>query len=156
MGQQSEDSTSHLKNHLCIYAETRNAHKNVPCSQQAWFGFFWGVGAGWGQLLVANELFPLLKLPLGWYISVCAQASQSTIHHRANAHSFQRAMGAQSPCPPCPGPGGDLLLPGPQSLSLPPRKISQVAEAARPGVGSRPSLPRGLALPAHCPEAPGQ
>lgn len=38
VGQQPEDScfsSSHLKNHFCTYAEIRDTHKNVPCSQQA-------------------------------------------------------------------------------------------------------------------------
>ena len=40
---------------------------------RSFFVCVWG-----GCLLVANELFPLLKWPLGWYISVCAQASLSS------------------------------------------------------------------------------
>lgn len=118
----------HLENHLCTYVQTRNGHKNVPCSQQAWFF------GGW-RLLVANELFPLLKLLLGWYISVCA-TSQSVIHHRAAAHCSQRVTGAQSPWLPRPGPQGRPAAPWTSVSFLQPRKISHVAEAVRPAVGS--------------------
>lgn len=128
VGQQPEDlcfPSSHLKNHFCLYVETRNTHKNVPCSQQSkkvWLffsSFFFCLlcvcGRG-GQLLVANGLFPLLKLLLGWYVSVCA-TSQSVLHHRANSHSLQRIKEPRSSDCLIRVPREDLLLPGPQCPS---------------------------------------